>query len=99
MGLDIDYDEMFTEICYPDSLIQRPGRVNRNGKLGNNGQGLIILFLPEEWNSKNTASLPYDPDLLDSSISLLEEEAPMIRSELDYLEQTDRFYDQFWKRS
>jgi hypothetical protein len=76
------------------------GRINRNGKLGNNGQGLINLFLPEDWNSnKNVASLPYDPDLLESSISLLEEEAPLIRSELDYLELTNRFYDQYWNRS
>ena len=100
VSLDIDYDEMFTEICYPDSLVQRAGRVNRNGKLGNDGQGMINLYLPEEWNSnRNVASLPYDPELLGSSVSLLREEARSIVSELNYLDLTNRFYDQFWNRS
>lgn len=100
VSLDIDYDEMFTEICYPDSLVQRAGRVNRKGKLGNNGQGLVNLYLPEGWNSnKNVACLPYDADLLDSSISLLREEAQSIGTELDYLDLTNRFYGQYWKRS
>ena len=100
VSLDIDYDEMFTEICYPDSLVQRAGRINRNGKLGNNGQGTVHLYLPEDWNSnKNVGSLPYDPELLGSSISLLREESSSIVSELDYLDLTNRFYDQYWDRS
>jgi hypothetical protein len=44
-------------------------------------------------------SLPYDPELLGSSISLLREEAKSIVSELDYLNLTNRFYDQYWNRS
>lgn len=76
------------------------GRVNRNVKLGNDGQGLVNLFLPEEWRSnRNVASLPYDPELLGSSISLVREEARSIVSELDYLDLTNRYYDQFWSRS
>jgi CRISPR/Cas system-associated endonuclease/helicase Cas3 len=43
VSLDIDYDAMFTEACYPDSLVQRAGRINRRGNLGNNGEGLIIF--------------------------------------------------------
>jgi CRISPR-associated endonuclease/helicase Cas3 len=35
VSLDIDYDVMFTEACYPDSLVQRAGRINRRGNLGN----------------------------------------------------------------
>jgi CRISPR-associated endonuclease/helicase Cas3 len=100
VSLDIDYDEMFTEICYPDSLVQRAGRINRYGKLGNDGQGLINLYLPEDWNTnRNVASLPYDQDLLDSSVSLLRDEAQSISSELDYLNLTNMFYDRYWNRS
>ena len=58
------------------------------------------MFLPEDWNSnRNVASLPYDQNLLESSISLLRQEAPLIRSELDYLDMTNTFYDQHWQRS
>jgi CRISPR-associated endonuclease/helicase Cas3 len=100
VSLDIDYDEMFTETCYPDSLVQRAGRVNRNGKLGNSGQGLVNLYLPEGWNlNRDVASLPYDPELLSSSISLLREHSQSLISELDYLDLTNRFYDQYWNRS
>ena len=57
VSLDIDYDILFTEICYLDSLVQRSGRINRFGHLGNNGQGLVNVFLPE-------GDSPYDPDML-----------------------------------
>jgi CRISPR/Cas system-associated endonuclease/helicase Cas3 len=45
--LDIDYDVMFTEACYPDSSVQSAGRINRSDYLGNNGEDLIRFFLQE----------------------------------------------------
>jgi len=72
VSLDIDYDVLFTEVCYPDSLVQRAGRVNRYGKLGNNGEGLVYVFLPDDWDeNEGTSSLPYDPLMLRNSIELL----------------------------
>lgn len=97
VSLDIDYDVMFTEACYPDALVQRAGRVNRKGNLGNNGEGKINIFLPEGWKeNKESASLPYDNGMLEKSIDLLK--SYCIYSELDYITLTNEFYDKSWKR-
>ena len=98
MSLDIDYDIMFTEACYLDSLVQRAGRINRYGKLGNQGQGLIVVCDPEGWNTESS-SLPYDYNMIRDSIKLIEEEADHITSEFDYIRLTNVFYDQSWQRS
>ena len=98
VSLDIDYDVMFTEACYPDSLVQRAGRINRRGNLGNNGEGLIRFFLPEGWQeNKEKRSLPYDEKLLSASIALIKDQAQKITSEYDYITLTDNFYHQNWK--
>jgi len=100
VSLDIDYDAMFTEACYPDSIVQRAGRINRRGDLGNNGEGLIRVFLPEGWQeNKEKSSLPYDEELLSASIALIKDRAAKIRSEYDYVTLTNDFYDKNWKSS
>jgi CRISPR-associated endonuclease/helicase Cas3 len=76
VSLDIDYDVLFTEACYLDSLVQRAGRINRRGNLGNNGEGVVRVFQPE-------GSLPYISRMLENSIRLLRDEAYTISSELD----------------
>jgi CRISPR-associated endonuclease/helicase Cas3 len=92
VSLDIDYDILFTEACYLDSLIQRAGRINRYGHLGNNSQGLVKVFLPE-------GDPPYDPDMLKNSKDLIREKAHTISSEMDYIRLTNEFYDQSWQSS
>ncbi len=52
VSLDIDYDVLFTEACYPDSLVQRAGRINRFGLQGNNGEGIVRIFLPNSSERK-----------------------------------------------
>jgi CRISPR-associated endonuclease/helicase Cas3 len=64
VSLDIDYDILFTEACYLDSLVQRAGRINRYGNLGNNGEGLVNVFLPEN-------TLPYESSMLQNSVKLV----------------------------
>ena len=90
VSLDIDYDILFTEICYLDSLVQRSGRINRFGHLGNNGQGLVNVYLPK-------GDSPYNPDMLKNSKELVREKAHTISSELDYIKLTNEFYDQSWQ--
>ena len=98
VSLDIDYDVMYTEACYPDSLVQRAGRINRRGKLGNNGEGSIRVFLPEGWHeNKEKNILPYDQELLSASIAMIRDRAPDIASEYDYITITNDFYDQNWR--
>jgi CRISPR-associated endonuclease/helicase Cas3 len=92
VSLDIDYDVLFTEACYLDSLVQRAGRINRRGNLGNNGEGVVRVFQPE-------GSLPYISRMLENSIRLLRDEAYTISSELDYVRLTNQFYDESWESS
>jgi CRISPR-associated endonuclease/helicase Cas3 len=92
VSLDIDYDVLFTEACYPDSLVQRAGRINRNGDLGNSGEGLINVFLPE-------GHRPYECRMLNDSIKLIQEKAKKISSEMDYIRLTNEFYDRSWQSS
>ncbi len=100
VSLDIDYDVLFTEICYPDSIVQRAGRINRYGSLGNDGEGIVKMFLPDGWNEdKKKASLPYDERLINESIELLKDSSDLIQSEYDYIKLTNRFYDENWKNS
>jgi CRISPR-associated endonuclease/helicase Cas3 len=97
VSLDIDYDVMLTEVCYPDSLVQRAGRINRSGDLGNKGEGLVRVFLPEGWyQNKEKNSLPYDQLLLTASIAMIKDKAPKIRSEYDYITITNEFYSKNW---
>jgi CRISPR-associated endonuclease/helicase Cas3 len=97
VSLDIDYDVMFTEACYPDSHVQRAGRINRRGDLGNNGEGLIRVFPPEGWyENKEKNSLPYDERLLSASIAIIKDRATKITSELDYISITNDFYNENW---
>jgi hypothetical protein len=60
--------------------------------LGNNGEGLVRVFLPE-------VALPYDSHMLGNSIRLLRQEAHTISSELDYVRLTNQFYDESWESS
>jgi hypothetical protein len=80
--------------------VQRAGRINRRGKLGNNGEGLIRFFLREGWyENKERNSLPYDEELLSASIEMIEDRAAKITSEYDYIVLTNDFYNKNWKSS
>lgn len=83
VSLDIDYDVMFTEGCYIDSLVQRAGRVNRRGN--RKEPSTIYIFKPE-------SNHPYDAKLLNTAIDMIIQHGD-IRSEWDYVTLTNEFYE------
>lgn len=87
VSLDIDYDVLFTEACYIDSLVQRAGRVNRRGY--KREPAPVYIFKPEN-------NHPYEPKLLDSAVEIVIHHMDKVRSEWDYVELTDRFYSMVW---
>jgi len=86
VSLDVDYDVMFTEAAYPDSIVQRAGRVNRRGL---KSKAFVNIFTPE-------APHPYKKQYLEVSLGLLEEVSSKYNSELDYVELTNDFYNSIW---
>ncbi|WP_290596144.1 MULTISPECIES: CRISPR-associated helicase Cas3' [unclassified Archaeoglobus] len=87
VSLDIDYDLLYTEAAYLDSLIQRAGRVNRRG-LKVFGEHNVKIFEPENY-------YPYNKKLLETALNILEN-SDMINSEFEYLRLTNLFYDEIW---
>lgn len=85
VSLDIDYDLLYTEASYPDSLIQRAGRVNRRG-LKIFAEHNIKIFEPENY---------YPYKFLETALNILENSGK-INSELEYLKLTNLFYDEIW---
>ncbi|GIU72272.1 MAG: CRISPR-associated helicase/endonuclease Cas3 [Candidatus Nitrosocaldaceae archaeon] len=87
VSLDISYNNMFTEACYIDSLIQRTGRINRYNEYKE--PRLINVLRPIDYH-------PYDKKLLETAMNIIVEEEGNINSEFDYLRITNRFYDEIW---
>jgi CRISPR-associated endonuclease/helicase Cas3 len=88
VSLDISYDTMFTEACYPPDLVQRLGRVNRAGHITENIN--VFVYRPE-------SHFPYEESpLFKYGLPLMKEWEPKIRSEWDYLTMANQFYDEVW---
>ncbi|MDR0453233.1 MAG: CRISPR-associated helicase Cas3' [Deferribacteraceae bacterium] len=64
-SLDIDFDEMHTEICTVDSLLQRFGRCYRKREYGGNVPNIFIYDYDKDGNPKNYTELVYDKELLE----------------------------------
>lgn len=88
VSLDISYDTMFTEACYPADLVQRVGRVNREG--GPTTKVNVFVYRPEN-------HFPYEKGpLLENGLPMVKKWESEIRSESDYLTMANQFYDQVW---
>ncbi|MEM3398022.1 MAG: CRISPR-associated helicase Cas3' [Nitrososphaerota archaeon] len=83
VSLDIDYDVLYTESCYPDELYQRAGRINRSS-LGR-VQKPVYVFKPLD-------HLPYSKELMERAWDFISSYSEKIDSELDYIELAEDFY-------
>lgn len=83
VSLDIDYDTLYTESCYPDELYQRAGRVNRKS-LG--GVKPIHVFKPLGY-------APYNEKLIDRAWNIITQNYEKVSSELDYITLVEHFYE------
>jgi CRISPR-associated endonuclease/helicase Cas3 len=88
VSLNIDYDVLHTEACYPDSLVQRAGRVNRFPR-PERAIAKVLVYTP-------STHYPYEETFLQEGFKILEEYSGKISSELDYITMTDDFYARIW---
>jgi len=90
VSLDINYDTMFTEACYPADLVQRLGRINRRGTTTDNVN--VFVYRPE-------SHFPYEKNLLlYHGVPLIHDWQSKIQSEWDYLEMGNQFYEEMWNQ-
>ena len=91
VSLDISYDILLTELAPVDALIQRMGRVNRNGK---KPPVDVLIFTEVDENSQRI----YCKELLALSLNIIQE-LPTIPEERDFIEATNRLYNEVtsWK--
>ena len=85
VSLDISYDALITEIAPVDALVQRMGRVNRQG-----GSGPAPVVIYRDWSEG--ARRIYGQDILLWSRELLEE-LPEIPRDADLARATHRLYE------
>lgn len=65
VSLDISCDVMYTELAPPDALGQRAGRLNRKGRIPNNGIVHELKIFP------SSRELPYSQNLIGKSLTHL----------------------------
>lgn len=71
VGVDLDADHLLTEICTPEALIQRAGRVNRHGRSSSAHIWVLGQAIPEYLNTlPSSASANYLQSL--SELSMLD---------------------------
>ncbi len=90
VSLDIDYDEMFTDLAPIDSLIQRFGRINRARKKLNT---CVNVFHFDEDYKENDNTKIYDKTILINTFNTLKEYNNTRLSEESLLHLVDEVYN------
>lgn len=70
VGVDIDFDFLFTEIAPLDSIIQRAGRVNRNRDMKRES---IVTVFETEGDYRDITEMIYEKKFLERTIQVLNE--------------------------
>lgn len=68
VGVDLNATHLITEICAPEALIQRAGRVNRRGDVCNAEVRVVGCYIPDYLNPFGN-----DKDALDKYLALLKQ--------------------------
>ncbi|MBS4930055.1 MAG: CRISPR-associated helicase Cas3' [Clostridiales bacterium] len=87
-SLDIDFDILYTEMSTADSLLQRMGRCNRQGRYEANTPNIIVL------NTGNGKKYIYDEELYDRSVKILAQYEGEIFTEAQKIKYIDEVYQE-----
>lgn len=88
VSLDIDFDELHTEMVTADSLLQRFGRCYRKREYKQNEPNIFI------YNTRNGVPYIYDRDIYDRSYTFLEKYENQKITEQDKLDYMNFVYDE-----
>lgn len=85
VSLDIDFNILFTEACPIDALIQRLGRVNREGK---HSPAPVFIY-----KQTSNADRVYDPELVGNSVNQFCLKSRSELKEFEFAEMVDNVYN------
>lgn len=85
VSLDISYDVLITEIAPVDALVQRMGRVNRQGK---HPPALVLVY--QQW--AEGAQRVYGQEMLERSAAILSA-LPLEPTDADLMQATNQLYE------
>lgn len=87
-SLDIDFDILYTEMSTADSLLQRMGRCNRQGRYEPIAPNIIVF------NTRNGVGHIYDKEIYERSVEILAQYEGKIFTEAQKIKYIDEVYEE-----
>lgn len=91
-SLDIDFDEMISELAPIDLLLQRAGRLHRHKRLSRASEPCLYIMIPPEVSDLSSSGNVYEPFIL-MKTQLLLLKTPEIRIPADMRRLVETVYD------